>query len=104
MLKLFELLWVDLKADIFKAPGSRSRRRSKRTKCEGDGSMKIFSEDISMEPTRAAVATGSSQLYVVHSSHTVWCAGHNPMGTTQHKDRRGHLCVGGEDQCYNSDG
>lgn len=66
MLKLFRLLWVDLKAasstDIFKAQGSRSRRKSRRMKCEGDGSMKKFSEDISTEPKRAAVVTGNSQL------------------------------------------
>lgn len=57
MLKLFRLLWVDLKAassiDIFKVQGSkttpwvtRSRRRSGRVKCEGDRSMKKFSEDV----------------------------------------------------------
>lgn len=112
MLKLFRLLWVDLKAasstDIFKAQGSRttpwvtrSRRRSGRMKCEGDGSMKKFSEDVSTEPRRAAVATGSSQL--LHC--TVWCSEHNLMGPTQHTDWGGDTeKLGVRPVHYNSDG
>lgn len=63
--------------------------------------MEKFSEDVSTEPRRAAVATGSSQLLCC----PVWCAGHNPMGPTQHTDWGGDTeKLGVRPVHYNSDG